>query len=72
MSNADILEQELRAKNNVLDLSNIKLDKRKKPTIKKIFNNDITFLLIAVFSVIGAIMMGAYISIEFITTICGG
>lgn len=72
MSNADILEQELRTKNNVLDLSNIKLDKRKKPTIKKIFNNDITFLLIAVFSVIGAIMMGAYISIEFITTICGG
>lgn len=72
MSNADILEQELRAKNNVLDLSNIKLDKRKKPTIKKIFNNDITFLLIAVFSVIGAIIMGAYISIEFITTICGG
>lgn len=72
MSNADILERELRAKNNVLDLSNIKLNKKKKSNIKKIFNNDITFLLIAVFSGIGAIMMGAYISIEFITTICGG
>ena len=28
---------------------------------KKIFNNDITFLLIAIFSGIGAIMMGVYI-----------
>ena len=55
-----------------IDLSNIKLNKNKKSILKKIFNNDITFLLIAVFSVIGAIMMGAYISIEFITTICRG
>ena len=68
MSNLDILEQELRAENNVLDLSNIKLDKRKKSNTKKIFNNDITFLLIAIFSGIGAIMMGVYISIEYITT----
>ena len=55
-----------------INLSNIKLDKNKKSILKKIFNSDITFLLIAVFSGIGAIMMGAYISIEFITTICGG
>lgn len=55
-----------------IDLSNIKLDKNKKSILKKIFNNNITFLLIAVFSGIGAIMMGAYISIEFITTICRG
>ena len=55
-----------------IDLSNIKLDKNKKSMIKKILSDDITFLLVAVFSGIGAIMMGAYISIEFITTICGG
>ena len=55
-----------------IDLSNIKLDKNKKSILKKILNDDITFLLIAVFSGIGAIMIGAYISIEFITTICGG
>ena len=55
-----------------IDLSNIKLDKNKKSIIKKILYDDRTFLLIAVFSVIGAIMIGAYISIEFITTICGG
>ena len=55
-----------------INLSNIKLNKNKKSILKKILNDDITFLLIAVFSGIGAIMMGAYISIEFITTICGG
>ena len=72
MSNLDMLEQELRAENNILDLANIKLDKKKKSNTKKIFNNDIAFLLIAVFSGIGAIMMGAYISMEFITTMCRG
>ena len=72
MSNLDMLEQELRAENNILDLSNIKLDKKKKSNTKKIFNDDITFLLIAILSGLGTITMGVYISIEFITTMCGG
>ena len=72
MSNLDMLEQELRAENNILDLSNIKLDKKKKSNTKKIFNDDITFLLIAILSGLGTITMGVYISMEFITTMCGG
>ena len=60
--------------NNIdkLDLSNIKLDKRNKSKIKKLFNNDITFLLVAMITGIGSIMMGVLVSLDYIQTICGG
>ena len=54
------------------DLSNIKLDKRNKSKIKSLFNNDITFLVVAIIAGVGAVMMGVLVSLEYIQTMCGG
>ena len=55
-----------------LDLTNIKLDKRNKSKIKSLFNNDITFLVVAIIAGVGAVMMGVLVSLEYIQTMCGG